>query len=181
MIYPEITGKSGEHLRLKTLEAVWIQGKLRMWGRWSYIGGGKPGNMFNQLLASKTLTKTAINEALRRIKKSGIDKTELEAFLREMINSKQKSGLAYCTDAEALCIDRVISKVLAEHPGLICILRQRYEGLGMSKLKMAEQLKKNHPDWSLKTCRNRIDVWLAMAEPMLFLPMCVALRCFSDN
>ncbi|EFC1759046.1 DUF1133 family protein, partial [Escherichia coli] len=23
MIYPEITGKSGEHLRLKTLEAVW--------------------------------------------------------------------------------------------------------------------------------------------------------------
>ncbi|MCV5792153.1 DUF1133 family protein, partial [Escherichia coli] len=81
------------------------------------------GNMFNQLLASKTLTKTAINEALRRIKKSGIDKTELEAFLREMINSKQKSGLAYCTDAEALCIDRVISEVLAEHPGLICILR----------------------------------------------------------
>ncbi|EFR2435611.1 DUF1133 family protein, partial [Escherichia coli] len=33
MIYPEITGKSGEHLRLNTLEAVWIQGKLRMWGR----------------------------------------------------------------------------------------------------------------------------------------------------
>ncbi|ENW9081181.1 DUF1133 family protein, partial [Escherichia coli] len=25
MIYPEITGKSGEHLRLKTLESVWIQ------------------------------------------------------------------------------------------------------------------------------------------------------------
>ncbi|EKG1285261.1 DUF1133 family protein, partial [Escherichia coli] len=23
MIYPEITGKSGEHLRLKTLESVW--------------------------------------------------------------------------------------------------------------------------------------------------------------
>ncbi|EFD4051167.1 DUF1133 family protein, partial [Escherichia coli] len=44
MIYPEITGKSGEHLRLNTLEAVWIQGKLRMWGRWSYIGGGKSGN-----------------------------------------------------------------------------------------------------------------------------------------
>ncbi|CTT83733.1 late gene regulator [Escherichia coli] len=43
MIYPEITGKSGEHLRLNTLEAVWIQGKLRMWGRWSYIGGGKSG------------------------------------------------------------------------------------------------------------------------------------------
>ncbi|EFH3247749.1 DUF1133 family protein, partial [Shigella flexneri] len=53
MIYPTNTGKSGEHLRLTTLESVWIQGKLRMWGRWSYIGGGKTGNMFNQLLASK--------------------------------------------------------------------------------------------------------------------------------
>ncbi|EEC7521373.1 DUF1133 family protein, partial [Escherichia coli] len=70
MIYPEITGKSGEHLRLKTLESVWIQGKLRMWGRWSYIGDGKTGNMFNQLLTSKKLTKTAINEALRRMKKA---------------------------------------------------------------------------------------------------------------
>lgn len=69
-----------EHLRLTTLESVWIQGKLRMWGRWSYIGGGKTGNMFNQLLASKKLTKTAINEALRRMKKAGLNKSELEAF-----------------------------------------------------------------------------------------------------
>ncbi|ENX6930083.1 DUF1133 family protein, partial [Escherichia coli] len=88
MIYPEITGKSGEHLRLKTLESVWIQGKLRMWGRWSYIGDGKTGNMFNQLLTSKKLTKTAINEALRRMKKAGLDKPELEAFLRGMTKRK---------------------------------------------------------------------------------------------
>ncbi len=47
-----------------------------------------------------------------------------------MINGKQKSWLVHCTDAEALCIDRVISEVLAEHPRLICILRQRYEGRG---------------------------------------------------
>ncbi|EGF1663184.1 DUF1133 family protein, partial [Salmonella enterica] len=52
MIYPTSTGKPGEYFRLNTLESVWIQGKLRMWGRWSYIGSGKPGNMFNQLLAS---------------------------------------------------------------------------------------------------------------------------------
>ncbi|MGX8115399.1 DUF1133 family protein, partial [Escherichia coli] len=56
MIYPTNTGKSGEHLRLTTLESVWIQGKLRMWGRWSYIGGGRSGNMFNQLLASQKMT-----------------------------------------------------------------------------------------------------------------------------
>ena len=175
MIYPTNTGKSGEHLRLTTLESVWIQGKLRMWGRWSYIGGGKTGNMFNQLLASKKLTKTAINEALRRMKKAGIEKPELEAFLREMIDSKQKSWLSHCTDAEALCIDRVISEVMAEHPGLIFILRQRYEGRGMSKLKMAQQLNKYRPGWSLKTCRNRIDAWLGVAEHILYTPMKLAL------
>ncbi len=168
MIYPEITGKSGEHLRLKTLEAVWIQGKLRMWGRWSYIGGGKTGNMFNQLLASQKLTKTAINEALRRIRESGIDKPELEAFLREMIAGRQKSWLSHCTDAEALRIDGVISKALARYPGLIDILRQRYEGRGMSKRKMAELLNEVHPEWCYATCRNRIDMWLRIAEFILY-------------
>ena len=168
MIYPEITGKSGEHLRLKTLEAVWIQGKLRMWGRWSYIGGGKTGNMFNQLLASKKLTKTAINEAMRKIRESGIDKPELEAFLREMIAGRQKSWLSHCTDAEALRIDGVISKALARYPGLIDILRQRYEGRGMSKRKMAELLNEVHPEWCYATCRNRIDMWLRIAEFILY-------------
>ncbi|EMF7161036.1 DUF1133 family protein [Escherichia coli] len=168
MIYPEITGKSGEHLRLKTLEAVWIQGKLRMWGRWSYIGGSKTGNMFNQLLASKKLTKTAINEALRRIRESGIDKPELEAFLREMIAGRQKCWLSHCTDAEALRIDGVISKALARYPGLIDILRQRYEGRGMSKRKMAELLNEVHPEWCYATCRNRIDMWLRIAEFILY-------------
>ncbi|HBD3475419.1 DUF1133 family protein [Escherichia coli] len=168
MIYPEITGKSGEHLRLKTLEAVWIQGKLRMWGRWSYIGGGKTGNMFNQLLASRKLTKTAINEALRKIRESGINKPELEAFLREMIAGRQKSWLSHCTDAEALRIDGVISKALASYPGLIDILRQRYEGRGMSKRKMAELLNEVHPEWCYATCRNRIDMWLRIAEFILY-------------
>lgn len=127
--------------------------------------------MFNQLLASKKLTKTAINEALRRMKKAGIEKAELEAFLREMINGKQKSWLAHCTDAEALCIDRVISEVLAEHPGLICILRQRYEGRGMAKRKMAELLNDAHPEWCFSTCEKRIANWLAVAEYALYIPM----------
>ncbi|MBV7133662.1 DUF1133 family protein [Escherichia coli] len=171
MIYPEVTGKSGEHLRLKTLESVWIQGKLRMWGRWSYIGDGKTGNMFNQLLTSKKLTKTAINEALRRMKKAGLDKPELEAFLRDMINGNQKSWLAHCTDSEALIIDRVIGEVLAGYPGLLNVLSQRYVGRGMTKRKMAELLNDAHPEWCYATCRNRIDAWLKMAEFMLYLPM----------
>ncbi|EBE6030674.1 DUF1133 family protein [Salmonella enterica] len=171
MIYPTNTGKSGEHLRLSTLESVWIQGKLRMWGRWSYIGGGKTGNMFNQLLASKKLTKTAINDALRRMKKAGLEKPELEVFLREMINGKQKSWLAHCTDTEALIIDRVVGEVLADHPGLLDILNQRYVGRGMSKRMMAERLNEAHPEWCFSTCEKRIANWLAIAEYMLFIPM----------
>ncbi|EJR3929997.1 DUF1133 family protein [Escherichia coli] len=174
MIYPEITGKSGEHLRLKTLESVWNQGKLRMWGRWSYIGDGKTGNMFNQLLTSKKLTKTAINEALRRMKKAGLDKPELEAFLRDMINGNQKSWLAHCTDSEALIIDRVIGEVLAGYPGLLNVLSQRYVGRGMTKRKMAELLNDAHPEWSLRTCERRIEHWLKVAEFILYKPMVMA-------
>ncbi|TRR18932.1 DUF1133 family protein, partial [Salmonella enterica] len=112
MINPSEVGKSGEMVRLRTLESIWIQGKLRMWGRWSYIGGGSSGNMFNQLLSSGKITKTAINDALRRMKKSGITKPELEAFLREILDSKNKTGLAFCTDEEGLKIDGVIGAIL---------------------------------------------------------------------
>lgn len=181
MIYPDSTGKEGEHFRLSTLESVWIQGKLRMWGRWSYIGDGKSGNMFNQLLVTKQPTKTAIREALRLMKRSGINKPELAGYFEEIINGKQKSWLAHCTDAEALKIDGVISEVLAEHPGLIDVLRQRYKGRGMSKLRMAKRLNEMKPEWSLKTCRNRIGAWLNIAEYMLFLPARVAFRHFSDD
>lgn len=171
MIYPTNIGKNGEHFRLATLESVWIQGKLRMWGRWSYIGCGRSGNMFNQLLASKKLTKTAINEALLRMKKAGIEKPELESFLRQIINGKQKSWLAHCTDSEALCIDRIISEVLADYPGLISVLQQRYKGRGMSKRMMAVLLNEQYPEWALITCRRRVDQWLSIAEFILYPPM----------
>ncbi|EEY2693642.1 DUF1133 family protein [Salmonella enterica] len=171
MIYPTSTGKPGEYFRLNTLESVWIQGKLRMWGRWSYIGSGKPGNMFNQMLSSKKITRTAIKEALRRLKKSGISKPELEEFLGEMMNGKQKSHLAFCTDAEAMKIDRVIGEVLAKHPALKALLYQHYEGRGMSMRKMAERLNEQHPEWCFSTCEKRIAQWLKVAEYMLYLPM----------
>jgi len=173
MIHAAEVGKAGEHARLRTLESVWIQGKLRMWGRWSYIGGGSAGNMFNQLLTSKTVSKSAINEALRRMKKAGISKPELEVFLREMLNGKNKSGLAFCSDDEGLKIDGVISAVLTSqgHDGLLGVLAQRYRWQ-KSKRQMAEELQEQHPDWSYMTCRRRIDMWLSLAESMLYRPMC---------
>ena len=175
MINPSEIGKTGEMVRLRTLESIWVQGKLRMWGRWSYIGGGSGGNMFNQLLASGKITKTAIKEALRRMKKAGISKPELEAFFKEIQEGQNKSGLAFCTDEEALTINAVLSDVLVQsgHKNLYALIEDRYIKR-LSKKAMARDLNKKHPEWCLRTCESRIDVWLNVAESMLYKPMCDA-------
>lgn len=182
MINPSEVGKSGEMARLRTLESVWIQGKLRMWGRWSFIGGGSGGNMFNQLLASGKITKTAINDALRRMKKSGLTKPELEAFFREILDGKNKTGIAFCSDDEGVCIDGVIAAVLISngHNGLFDVLLDRYRYCKSKRL-MAEQLQKRHPEWCYMTCRRRIDSWLSLAEFMLYAPMCDAFGTNSSR
>lgn len=182
MINPSEVGKSGEMVRLHTLESIWIQGKLRMWGRWSYIGGGSGGNMFNQLLASGKITKTAINDALRRMKKSGITKPELEAYLREILDSKNKSGLAFCSDEEGLKVDAVIAAVLMndDYRSLYGVIVDRHR-LRKSKLQMANELNKKHPDWTLITCRRRIDTWVSLAESILYAPLCDAFGTNGDR
>lgn len=173
MINPSEIGKSGEIVRLRTLESIWIQGKLRMWGRWSYIGGGSSGNMFNMLLVSETVTKTAINEVLRRMKKAGVSEGELAVFLQEILKGKNKSSLAFCSDDEGLAIDSVIARSLIAqgHSGLYDVIVDRYR-LRKSKRAMAEDLNEKHPDWCFMTCRRRIDSWLSLAESTLYAPMC---------
>jgi hypothetical protein len=182
MINPSEIGKSGEMVRLHTLESIWIQGKLRMWGRWSYIGGGSGDNMFNTLLASGKITKTAINEALRRMKKAGIKKPELEAFFKEILDSKNKSGLAFCSDDEGLKIDGVIASVLMndDYRSLYGVIVDRHR-LRKSKLQMANELNAKHPDWTLITCRRRIDTWVSLAESILYPPLCDAFGTNSDR
>lgn len=182
MINPSEVGKNGEMLRLRTLESIWIQGKLRMWGRWSYIGGGSGGNMFNQLLASGKITKKAINEALRRMKKAGISKPELEAFFREILEGKNKSGLAFCTDEEAMVVNSVLSEILIRsgNKRLYDLIEDRYIKR-LSKKAMARDLNEKHPEWCLRTCESRIDVWLNFAESMLYTPMCDAFGTNSDR
>ncbi|EAR2921802.1 DUF1133 family protein [Salmonella enterica] len=182
MINPSEVGKSGEMVRLRTLESIWIQGKLRMWGRWSYIGGGSGGNMFNQLLASGKITKKAINEALRRMKKAGISKPELETFFREILEGKNKSGLAFCTDEEAMVVNSVLSEVLIRsgNKRLYDLIEDRYIKR-LSKKAMARDLNEKHPEWCLRTCESRIDVWLNFAESILYAPMCDAFGTNSDK
>ncbi|QLR78023.1 DUF1133 family protein [Citrobacter freundii] len=173
MINPSEIGKSGELVRLRTLESIWVQGKLHMWGRWSYIGGGSSGNIFNQLLVSGKITKTAINEALRRMKKAGISKPELEAFFKEILEGKNKSGLAFCSDDEGLKIDGVIAAVLMNenYGSLYGVIVDRHR-LRKSKRQMAAELQKRHPEWTFITCRRRIDVWVSLAESLLYTPLC---------
>jgi hypothetical protein len=182
MINPSEVGKKGELIRLKTLDSLWIQGKLRMWGRWSYIGGGSGGNMFNQLLATGKITKTAINDALRRMKKSGITRPELEMFFREILEGKNKSNLAFCTDEEALIMNSVLCKILVQsgHKSLYGLIADRYIKR-LSKKAMARDLNKKNPEWCLRTCETRIDVWLNLAESMLYAPMCDAFGTNSDR
>ncbi|MEB6387784.1 DUF1133 family protein [Kluyvera ascorbata] len=182
MINPSEVGKAGEMVRLRTLESIWIQGKLRMWGRWSYIGGGSGGNMFNQLLASGKITKTAINEALRRMKKAGISKPELEAFFKEILEGKNKSGLAFCSDDEGLKIDGVIAAVLMndDYRSLYGVIVDHHR-LRKSKRQMAEELHKRHPDWAFMTCRRRIDTWVSLAESLLYAPLCDTFGTNSDR
>lgn len=182
MINPSEVGKNGEMLRLRTLESIWIQGKLRMWGRWSYIGGGSGGNMFNQLLASGKITKKAISEALRRMKKAGISKPELEAFFKEILEGKNKSGLAFCTDEEAMVVNSVLSEILIRsgNKRLYDLIEDRYIKR-LSKKAMARDLNEKHPEWCLRTCESRIDVWLSFAESMLYAPMCDAFGTNSDR
>lgn len=138
--------------------------------------------MFNQLLASGKITKTAINDALRRMKKSGITKPELEAFLKEILSGKNKSGLAFCTDEEALTINSVLGEILVRsgYKSLYALIEDRYIKR-LSKKAMARDLNEKHPEWCLRTCESRIDVWLNLAESMLYAPMCDAFGTNGDK
>jgi hypothetical protein len=180
MIYPENIGKGdGKELHLRALEQVWIQGKLKMWGRWSGMAKhGTVGSMFNRLLASEKVTKAAITQALRQLKKTGCSKEELQRYLLDILEGKQKSSLAFCTDQEAGTIDQVIGTVLLSHPGLKFVIHERYIGKGKSKKAMAADLHDIRPEWCMRTCETRIAVWLKTAEFMLYLPMSDA---FNSN
>lgn len=182
MINPSETGSPGEMLRLRTLESVWVQGKLRMWGRWSYMGSGQVGSMFNQLLTGPVITQSDINDVRHRIQEAGISAPELEAFFRELLRGKSRSPLAFCTDEEGLAIDRVLADTLLS-PGrrmLYDILVERYR-LRKSKRQIADALRRRRPEWSPATCRRRTDVWLGMSESILYLPLCDAFGVKSDR
>ena len=123
-----------------------------------------------------------VNNGLTPQELEAITKPELESYLREILDSKNKSGLAFCSDEEGLKVDGVIASVLMndEYRGLYGVIVDRHR-LRKSKLQMANELNAKHPDWTLITCRRRIDTWVSLAESILYAPLCDAFGTNSDR
>jgi len=172
MIYPSTTGKAdGNDLRLRTMESVWLQGKLKMWGRWSAIDTSpKAADMFKRLLGKYVVTQDDLNKALVALRKKGCSSKELETWVNSMLSERRYSSLVFCTDDEASTMDRVIGTTLHGDPGLLRLLQKRYQEK-MSLREIAEEFYDQHPELSFATSRRRVDTWMGMAELMLYQPM----------
>ncbi|QAB30915.1 DUF1133 family protein [Pantoea ananatis] len=172
MIYPSTTGKAdGKDLRLRTMESVWLQGKLKMWGRWSAIDiNPKAADMFKRLLGKYVVTQDDLNKALKALRKKGCSSKELESWVNSMLAESRHSSLVFCTDEEAAVMDKTIGLTFRNDPGLLRILKKRYQEK-MSLREIAEEFWEIHPELSFATCRRRVDTWMGMTEVMLYQPM----------
>ncbi|MEF9678920.1 DUF1133 family protein [Pectobacterium aroidearum] len=181
MIYPSEVGKGGEVLRLRTLESVWIQGKLKMWGRWSAINTSPTAtDMFKKLLGKYVVSQDDMSKALKALRKKGCSSKEFELWVNDMLQQSRHSSLVFCTDDEGLVMDKVIAGAMKDNQPLLRLLERRYQGK-MSIREIAEGLHLSHPELSFMTCRRRVDVWLGMAESMLYQPMCDAFETNSER
>lgn len=183
MIYPSTTGKAaGNEMRLRTLEAVWVQGKLKMWGRWaSYSDTPEAVNMFRRLLSRNSITQDDLSKAIKFLRKSGCSNNDLEAWMNLMLKETTKSSLVFCSDDEGMLLNKAIGSTLINHPGLLDVLKQRYLGRGMKKSEMAVLLNERFPGWCYRTCQRRIDSWLSIAEYLLYLPVTDAFELNADR
>ncbi|MEZ2685193.1 DUF1133 family protein [Proteus vulgaris] len=172
MIYPLTVGKSEEHLKLRTLESVWIRGRLRMWGRWAAFSKiPSATSMFNQLLEEPTITKKSLKDAINRMYTSGLSKETLLMFLEEFKDKKTLSSMWFCSDTEGSEMDKVICEVMNADAGLLSILKQHYV-YKKSKHEIALELCEKDGRYCLRTYQDRVKAWLNVAEFMLYRPMC---------
>ncbi|EMC9361735.1 DUF1133 family protein [Proteus mirabilis] len=172
MIYPETSGKSGEYLRLRTLESTWIRGRLKMWGCWAaFSKSPQAAGIFQRLLSDPKITKKALKDAMRRMKKSGLSEETLQLFLEEYQNKKTLSNMWFCSDTEGGEMDKVICEVMNADAGLLNILKQYYV-YKKSKHEIALELCEKDGRYCLRTYQDRVKAWLNVAEFMLYRPMC---------
>ncbi|MFU8906223.1 DUF1133 family protein [Proteus sp. DFP240708] len=172
MIYPLTVGKGEEHLKLRTLESVWIRGRLKMWGRWAAFSKAPSAtSMFSQLLEEPTITKKALKDAINRMHTSGLSKETLLMFLEEFKDKKTLSSMWFCSDTEGGEMDKVICEVMNADAGLLNILKQHYV-YKKSKHEIALELCEKDGRYCLRTYQDRVKAWLNVAEFMLYRPMC---------
>ncbi|EPJ0398822.1 DUF1133 family protein [Providencia rettgeri] len=172
MIYPLTTGKGEEHFKLRTLESVWIRGRLKMWGRWAAFSKvPDAAGMFNQLLEDPTITKKALKDAMKRMRTSGLSKETLLMFLEEFKDKRSLSSMWFCSDAEGGKMDKVICEVMKADAGLLDILKEHYV-YKKSKYKIALEIYEQDGRYCLRTYQDRVKAWISVAEFMLYRPMC---------
>lgn len=173
-------GTTGEEFKLRTLESIWLQGKLKMWGRWSSINEcPEAPDMFKKLLKKYVITQNDLGNILNKLKRIGCSR-ELESWIENMMRESLRSSLTFCTDDEALTMDRVIASVFINDQPLRRIIEKHYRNR-ISLRDLAEELQDDHPGWSYSTCRRRIKTWLLVAEYMLYQPMSDAFKLNSGR
>ncbi|WP_422881409.1 DUF1133 family protein [Pantoea agglomerans] len=171
---------NGREFELRTLESIWLQGKLTMWGRWSVINEClEAPDMFKKLLKKYVITQNDLSNVLKKLKRIGCSR-EFESWMENMMRESLRSSLTFCTDDEALAMDQVIASVLFNDQPLRHLVERHYRDR-VSMRVLAEELNKNHPDWSYSTCRRRIKTWLSVAEYMLYQPMNDAFKLNSGR
>lgn len=155
---------------LRTLEKTWLQGKLKMWGRWSAINEcPQAPDMFKKLLKRYVVTHNDLSNVLKKLRRIGCSK-ELELWMENMMRESLRSSLTFCTDDEALLMDRTIATVFRDDQPLRGLIVKHYRER-QSQRDLAGELHEQNPEWSYSTCRRRISKWLSVAEYMLYQPM----------
>lgn len=171
---------AGEEFQLRTLESVWLQGKLKMWGRWSAINEcPEAPDMFKKLLKKYVITQNDLSNVLKKLKRIGCT-YELESWIKNMMQEHLHTSLVFCTDEEALLMDRTIATVFKNDKSLRRLIENHYRDR-KSQRDLAEELHEQNPDWSYTTCRRRIKTWLSVAEYMLYQPMNDVLKLNSQR
>lgn len=159
------------NFQLRTLESAWLQGKLKMWGRWSAIDTcPEAPDMFKKLLKKYVITRNDLSNVLKKLQRMGCATDSLTIWIKRMIEESLHSSLVFCTDDEALRMDRVIATVFINDQPLRRIIERHYRDR-VSMRDLADELHEQNPEWSYSTCRRRIKTWLTVAEYMLYRPM----------
>lgn len=162
--------KFGGEFELRTLERVWLQGKLKMWGRWSAINDcPQAPDMFKKLLKRYAVTHNDLSNVLKKLQRIGCSKS-LELWVENMMRESLQSSLLFCTDDEALLMDRTIATVLRGDQPLRRLIEKHYRDR-QSLRDLAQELHEHNPQSSYSTCRRRVTKWLSVAEYMLYQPM----------